>query len=151
MIDCKHGGALFRLPRICIEKLKRTVYKPLGLMFLSLGVIGLLLPVVPSTPFVLLAAWFFAQSSEKWHRKLLDSELFGPMIRNWESNHCISLRTKIVGLTAMAIAGSVSIAFAINDPTLKIAALSLMGVGAATLLLLKTCPECKNPTGNRHS
>jgi hypothetical protein len=39
---------------------------------------------------------------------------------------------------------------AINDPILKIATVSLMGVGAVTLLLLKTCPECKNPEGNPH-
>lgn len=131
--------------------MKRTFYKPLGLVFLLLGVIGLVLPVVPSTPFVLLAAWFFAQSSEKWHKKLLDSALFGPMIHNWEANRCISLRTKIVALVAMVTAGSASIIFAINDPTLKIAAVSLMGVGVVTLLLLKTCPDCKNQEGNRQS
>jgi uncharacterized membrane protein YbaN (DUF454 family) len=130
--------------------LKHAVYKPLGLVFLSLGIIGIILPVLPSTPFVLLAAWCFAQSSEKWHRKLLDSELFGPIVRNWEANRCISRQTKMVGLAAMTIAGSASIVLAINDPILKIATVSLMGVGAVTLLLLKTCPECKNPEGNPH-
>ena len=88
-------------------------------MFLSLGVIGVLLPVLPSTPFVLLAAWCFAQSSEKWHAKLLDSKLFGPMIRNWETNRCIALRTKIVGLTAMTIAGGASLVFAIDTHRLS--------------------------------
>ena len=130
--------------------MKRSVYKPLGLLFLALGVIGIFLPILPSTPFVLLAAWFFAQSSEKWHRRLLNSELFGPMIRNWEANRCISLRTKIVGITAMGIAGSASIVFAINDPIVKIATASLMTVGAITLLLLKTCPECKKSVDKRH-
>ena len=153
MIYCAGISILFRIQHLVIEslKLKRSVYKPLGLVFLALGVIGILLPILPSTPFVLLAAWCFAQSSEKWHRKLLDSDVFGPMIRNWEANRCISLRTKIVGLTGMAVAGGASIAFAINDPVLQIAAASLMGVGAATLLLLKTCPECRNPESNRHS
>lgn len=125
--------------------MKRSIYKPLGLVFLAMGVIGIILPVLPSTPFVLLAAWFFARSSEKWHAKLLDSELFGPMIRNWETKRCISRRTKIVGLTGMAIAGSASIAFAITDPVLKIVAACLMSVGAVTLLLLKTCPDCTDP------
>ena len=128
---------------------KRSIYKPLGLLFLALGVIGIFLPILPSTPFVLLAAWFFAQSSEKWHRKLLSSELFGPMIRNWETNRCISLRTKIVGIAAMVVAGSASIVFAIDDPILKIATASLMAVGATTLLLLKTCPESGKPGGKR--
>lgn len=129
--------------------MKRSIYKPLGLLFLALGVIGIFLPILPSTPFVLLAAWFFAQSSEKWHRKLLNSELFGPMIRNWEANRCISFRTKVVGMTAMVIAGSASIAFAINNPMVKIATAFLMTVGATTLLLLKTCPEYKKPEGKR--
>lgn len=123
--------------------MKHAFYKPLGFLLLSLGAIGLFLPLLPSTPFVLLAAWCFAQSSEKWHQKLLDSELFGPMIRNWEANRCISLRTKIVGLTAMLAAGSASIAFAMEDPVLRFTTAFLMGVGALTLLLLKTCPDCQ--------
>jgi uncharacterized membrane protein YbaN (DUF454 family) len=125
---------------------KRSVYKPLGLIFLLIGAIGIVLPVLPSTPFVLLAAWFFARSSPKWHQKLLNSELFGPMIRNWESHRCISRRTKIVGLTGMAIAGSASLVFAIHDPALRVATALLLAIGAATLLLLKTCPDCEDPT-----
>jgi uncharacterized membrane protein YbaN (DUF454 family) len=123
--------------------LKRSFYKPLGLVFLMLGIIGIVMPVLPTTPFILLAAWCFAQSSEKWHKKLLDSELFGPMIHNWESNRCISLRTKIVALTMMTIVGGASIVFAINSPALKITTACLLGVGAAILLLLKTCPDCE--------
>ena len=133
--------SLWQVRRGCT--LKRAVYKPLGLLFLALGLVGIVLPILPSTPFVLLAAWFFAQSSEKWHAKLLDSELFGPMIRNWEANRCVSLRTKIVALGAMAIAGGASIAFAIQDPRLRVATAALMGVGIVTILLLKTCPECR--------
>jgi len=144
MLDCAGVSSIILLRPIATESasLKRTVYKPLGLLFLLLAVTGLVLPVVPSTPFVLLAAWFFAQSSEKWHKKLMDSELFGPMIRNWEGNRCISLRTKIVGFTGMMIGGGASIIFALNDPILKVATGTLMAIGAVTLLSLKTCPEC---------
>ena len=152
MLNLADVSTLFRIQSVFIAgpELKGPIYKSMGLLFLVLGVAGVFLPILPSTPFVLLAAWFFAQSSERWHRKLLNSQLFGPMIRNWEANRCVSLRTKIVGLTAMAIAGSASIALAINDPILKIATASLMAAGAATLLLLKTCPERKKPEGNRH-
>lgn len=123
--------------------LKRSIYKPLGILFLALGAAGLLLPILPTTPFVLLAAWFFANSSEKWHRRLLESELFGPMIRNWEANRCISFRTKAVAIVAMLVAGSASIVFAIDHPALKIATAVLMAVGAVTLLLIKTCPKAR--------
>jgi uncharacterized membrane protein YbaN (DUF454 family) len=131
--------------------LKRTVYKPLGLLFLALGAAGLVLPILPTTPFVLLAAWFFANSSEEWHRRLLESELFGPMIRNWEAGRCISRRTKIVGLLAMLVAGSTSIIFAIDSRLLKIVTALLMGVGAVTLMLIKTCPDPVQEDGNSQS
>ncbi len=102
---------------------------------------GVLLPVIPATPFLLLAAWFFARSSEKWHRRLLQSELFGPIIRNWETNRCISRRTKIVSIVLMLGMGGTSVVFAVDDGRLKIAALVFMAVGCATLLLIKTCPQ----------
>ena len=99
--------------------MRRSVYKPLGFMFLALGVAGVALPILPSTPFVLLAAWFFARSSERWHAWLLDSELFGPMIRNWESRRCVSCRTKVVAIVSMLIAGGASVVFALEDNRLR--------------------------------
>ncbi|MCB1694739.1 MAG: YbaN family protein [Pseudomonadales bacterium] len=122
--------------------MKKTLYKPLGMVFLALAVLGVVLPVLPSTPFVLLAAWFFARSSERWHRRLLDSELFGPMIRNWELDRCISRRTKAVALVSMLLAGSGSIIFALDDDRLRMATGLLMLVGCATILLLRTCQAC---------
>ncbi len=114
-------------------------YKPLGFLFLALGLLGIALPVLPSTPFILLAAWFFARSSEYWHRRLLDSQLFGPMILNWERNRCISCRTKVVAIVSMTLAGAGSIVFALEDYRLRLATGALMAVGCATILLLRTC------------
>lgn len=119
--------------------MKQSVYKPLGFLFLFLGLLGIPLPVLPSTPFILLSAWFFSRSSERWHNWLLNSELFGPMIRNWERSRCISLRTKIVALLAMLVAGSASILFAMEDMRLRAATLLLLLIGTATVLSLKTC------------
>lgn len=121
--------------------MRNTAYKFLGFLFLGLAILGVLLPVLPATPFLLLAAWFFARSSEKWHQWLLRSELFGPIIRNWETNRCIGCRTKVVSLTLMLGMGGTSIVFAVDDTRVKLAALMFMAVGCATLLSLKTCPE----------
>jgi uncharacterized membrane protein YbaN (DUF454 family) len=119
---------------------KQVFYKPLGFVFLGLAILGILLPIIPGTPFLLLSAWFFARSSEKWHSWLLNSELFGPMIRNWEDNHCISCRIKVVAIGAMAVAGSISVVYAVQSPTIKIVGLVMMSIGTTVILLIKTCP-----------
>lgn len=120
--------------------LKRTVYKPLGFLFLALGLLGIPLPVLPSTPFILLAAWFFARSSERWHTWLLGNEVFGPLIRNWEDSRCISRRTKIVAIVSMLIAGSLSIGFALEDNRLRVVTALLLAIGCTTVLSIRTCP-----------
>jgi uncharacterized membrane protein YbaN (DUF454 family) len=120
--------------------LKAGLYKPLGFLFLGLAIIGVLLPVLPSTPFLLLSAWFFARSSEKWHKWLLDSNLFGPLLRNWEESRCISLRTKAVAIVMMILAGTGSILFALDDLTMRAFTGMLLMIGAVTILSLKTCP-----------
>lgn len=124
--------------------MKRTLYKPLGFLFLALGLLGIPLPVLPSTPFILLAAWFFARSSPRWHDWLLSSELFGPMIRNWEDSRCLSCRTKAVALTSMLLAGGASVMFALESNGLRLVTILLMGVGCTTILLLRTCNEPGN-------
>ena len=119
--------------------MKKIVYKPLGFLFLGLAGLGVVLPILPATPFLLLAAWFFARSSERWHQRLLSSELFGPMIRNWEQHRCITRRTKLVALVSMVVAGGASLIFGVEDWQLRIAGLLFMTVGCVTLLSIKTC------------
>ena len=118
-----------------------TTYKALGFLFLGLAFLGVLLPVLPATPFLLLAAWFFSRSSEKWHQWLLRSELFGPIIRNWETNRCVARRTKVVSIALMLGMGGTSVLFAVDDGRIKLAAFALMAIGCVTLLSIKTCPE----------
>ncbi|AQA18049.1 hypothetical protein BST95_07140 [Halioglobus japonicus] len=126
--------------------MKRQLYKPLGFLFLGLALAGIVLPVLPSTPFVLLAAWFFARSSEKWHQRLMASELFGPMIRNWEEQRCISQRSKAIAILSMLAAGGASIAFAMESTTLRVGTALLMAIGATVVLSLRTCPNCDRIT-----
>lgn len=121
--------------------MKSTFYKPLGFFFLLLALLGIPLPVLPSTPFILLSAWFFARSSDKWHQRLLHSELFGPMIRNWESNRCISRRSKTVAVVTMLTAGGASMGFAMESLAMRLLTAALLAIGCITVLAIKTCPE----------
>ena len=106
-----------------------------------LGLLGIPLPVLPSTPFILLSAWFFARSSDKWHQRLLQSELFGPMIHNWESNRCITRRSKAVAVLAMLVAGGASIGLAMESVEMRLLTAALLAIGCTTVLSIKSCPE----------
>ena len=111
----------------------------LGFAFLGLAVIGIFLPLLPTTPLVLVAAACFARSSERWHRWLLQNKTFGPMIRSWEERRCVSIRVKVIGITSMLLVGGYSVVFALESTTMKIAGCFLIGVGLLTVLRLKTC------------
>jgi uncharacterized membrane protein YbaN (DUF454 family) len=122
--------------------MKTRLYKPLGFLFLALAVIGILLPVLPATPFLLLAAWFFARSSERWHSWLLANPTFGPLIGNWEQQRCMTRRTKLVALAGMLIAGGGSVVFALEQLWLQVAAGLFMLLGAAVVLSIRSCENC---------
>lgn len=118
-----------------------NVFRLLGFVFLGLGALGIVLPLLPTTPFVLLSAACFARSSERWHRWLLANETFGPMIRNWEDKRCISCRVKTIGTLTMILVGGYSIFFAVENTGLKIAGGVLIVIGLSFVLSIRTCNE----------
>lgn len=70
---------------------------------LGLAMLGVVLPGLPTTPFVLVAAWAAARGSQRMHRWLLAHRLFGPMIRDWQSNGAVSRRAKWAATISMAL------------------------------------------------
>lgn len=80
-----------------------------GTIALILGIIGAFLPVLPTTPFILLAAACYARASDRFHGWLLSHRSFGPTIRNWEENRSVSRRTKKIAVSMMTLSISVSI------------------------------------------
>ena len=131
--------------------MKNGMYKILGFLFLGIACLGYVLPVLPGTPFLLLSAWCFARSSEKWHAWLLSSELFGPMIRNWEQNRCISRKTKVVAIASMIVVGGSSLVFGVSDPIIRLVALILMAIGCVVVLSIRTCPRLQSEPGKERS
>ncbi|MGD8325614.1 MAG: YbaN family protein [Sphingomonadales bacterium] len=79
----------------------RPVFFTLGLFFVAIGGLGVILPVLPTTPFMLLALWCFARSSKTFHDWLFHHRLFGPPLQRWESYRVIPLGAKIFALTSM--------------------------------------------------
>ncbi len=77
----------------------KNVLAILGLISLVLGIAGIFLPLLPTTPFLLLSAWFFVRSSPRLYAWLMDHPRLGPYIRNFRENRALPLRVKVVSIT----------------------------------------------------
>lgn len=76
--------------------MKRILYMTLGILCVILGTIGIFFPILPTTPLLLLAAWFFARSNQKFHDWLMNHPIHGKYIRDYLEKHAVkkSHRTK---------------------------------------------------------
>ena len=82
----------------------------LGWFFLALGAIGAVLPILPTTPFLIVALALFSKSSPRFHQMLLNNRWFGPTLRQWEETRTLSRKTKYKVYTLIIAVFSVSIA-----------------------------------------
>lgn len=83
--------------------MKKPLYRALGIVSVLLGIIGAFLPLLPTTPFLILAAWCFARSHPEWEAKLLADPRFGPAIRAWRERKAIPLVAKRAASLLMGI------------------------------------------------
>ncbi len=114
-------------------------YKAFGFVFLALAVAGTVLPLLPTTPFLLVSAACFAKSSEKWHRWLLSNATFGPLIRDWHEHRCISRKSKIFAVVSILVFGGASVFLLIDAVALQVVGAVLLSVGLVYVLRLDLC------------
>lgn len=86
----------------------RTIYTLVGLIALALGIVGIFLPLLPTTPFILLAAFCFMRGSPTMHAWLINHRIFGPYINDFQAGLGIPLRTKYLALTVMWLSLAIS-------------------------------------------
>ncbi|MEN9631066.1 MAG: hypothetical protein RJA10_4294 [Pseudomonadota bacterium] len=84
----------------------RVLWLTFGMVALATGVVGIFLPLLPTTPFVLLAALCFARGSPRWEAWLLAHPRFGPMVRSWRERRAIPLRAKQLAWSMMSVASA---------------------------------------------
>jgi uncharacterized membrane protein YbaN (DUF454 family) len=111
----------------------RAFFIGAGTVALVLGLLGIFLPVLPTTPFVLLAAACYARGSRRFYEWLLAQPMFGPIVREWQQHRSIPYRTKLTAVVLMSLTLGTSIVFFVKPIWLKVA-LGVMGVGLAVWL-----------------
>jgi len=105
-----------------------------GTFFVGLGIVGIFVPVLPTTPFLLLAAACYARSSQRFYGWLLNNKWFGSYIRNYLERKGVPLRVKAVTVTLLWITIGSSVAFAVNILVVKLI-LILIAVGVSIHIL----------------
>lgn len=120
------------------SRLVRGLLWVAGSVALVLGLIGVVLPGLPTTPFVLLAAACYAKASPRLHTWLLNHRLTGPMLRDWESDRSLTRRSKAIAVGSMLLMVSVSIWHFQGRPVVQLVLLVTAAIGAGVVLRIPT-------------
>jgi uncharacterized membrane protein YbaN (DUF454 family) len=107
----------------------------LGSLFLGIGIIGILLPVVPTTPFLLLAAFFYLRSSKKLYNWLLANKVLGAYIKNYISGKGIPLKVKLYTIMLLYTVIVATTVFVVEEWILR-ALLILVAIGVSVHIVL---------------
>ena len=108
-----------------------------GLTSVAIGAVGVVLPLLPTTPFLLVAAFAFARSSERLNRWLREHRAFGPLIDNWHRNGSIDRKVKRIAIMVIVMTPLITVLF--GAPLWIIASQIVVLSVAATYIL--TRPE----------
>jgi len=109
----------------------RLLYVAQGFSFLGLAFVGIVLPLIPTVGPVLLAAFFFSRSSDRFDRWLLENRVFGGIVRDWRAGRGFTMRAKSVAIGAIAVTFTISIVFVVDPLWIRLAMVSL----AASLMI----------------
>ena len=107
----------------------RPLWLAAGLASVTLGVVGIVVPLLPTTPLMILAAACFAKSSPRLHDWLYHHRVFGPAIRDWRAHRAIPRVAKRASIAAMAAAFALSVILGLAWPVLAMQAFVLLAMG----------------------
>jgi uncharacterized membrane protein YbaN (DUF454 family) len=119
-----------------LSKTSNLLFIILGFLTLLLGVIGIFLPILPTTPFLLLSAFLFSKGSERLHHWLLSLPKIGIIIKSWEEHKVISPRSKLLATLLITILFSYTLIFVKVAIWIKVI-VSISGACVITFILTR--------------
>ncbi len=118
----------------------KPILNLLGWIFMALAMAGLVLPLLPATPFALLAAACFARSSPQAYRRLMASPLLGTIVRDWQAHRGLRLQTKLIvfSIAAVAVAATWLVGAALVAQAVSAGGLAFVGMLLAVVPTVPT-------------
>ena len=114
-----------------------------GTLFLGLGIIGIFIPLLPTTPFLLLAASCYIRSSKKFYNFLINNKWFGTYIKNYQEGKGVSLKIKILSIFFLWLTILFSIFYVVNISIVQIILIIILIAVTIHIVLLKTLSKIK--------
>ncbi len=105
-----------------------------GTVLVGIGILGVILPLLPGTPFLLLAAACYARASTRFYNWLLNNRLVGPTLAAWREDRSIPFRAKVSAISMVIIAFGISAGFVI-EPVAARMAMAVLGLGIVVFLM----------------
>ena len=121
-----------------MSSFRKGIFVVAGTISLGLGAMGVFLPVLPTTPFLLLSAAFYYKGSERMHRWLLNNKLFGNYIKNYKEGRGITLKAKAIALFLLWTTICYSAFFIVSMIALQIVLFAIAGGVSIHILTLPT-------------
>ncbi|MBM3294915.1 MAG: DUF454 domain-containing protein [Candidatus Aminicenantes bacterium] len=129
-----------------MKSLKSAFLAGAGVLFVALGLLGIVLPVLPTTPFLLLAAWCFARSSKRFYVWLTTNRLFGRYLRDYREGRGIPARKRALAVVLLWLTIGSTILFAVSSRWARAALLAVAAGVTVHLARMKTYrPEPRAP------
>ncbi|MFP7674210.1 YbaN family protein [Marivita sp. S0852] len=108
----------------------RSIWTVFGAVSLAFAALGVVLPVLPTTPLVILAAFCFTRGSPRLAAMLENHPVFGPILSDWRASGAIATRFKVIAVGMMAAAFAVSVVAGVPPFVLAVQAVCMLGAGA---------------------
>jgi len=125
--------------------LLRALLFAAGAISVALAAVGAFVPILPTTPFLLLAAWCFLRSSRRMHAWILASPVFGPYVREWREKRTVPREAKLKAIALVIASFALSITLAVDAPLPRV----LLGIlGAGLVVFLARLPSERDAQGS---
>jgi len=128
-----------KTPRV--TGLRRAVYLAAAGLFFLLGMVGVALPGLPTTPFLLVCSYFLLRASPSLHQRLLTARVVGPLLRDWNEHRGLRPEVKFRAMLLVALLLGISITWGQLSTWLTAMVIGLGGIGLAVIAYLPTIPH----------